>query len=298
MILVTGATGLTGSFVVEELSRCGEVPWALTRADSVDRVHRKGLNVVIGDLRDSESLRRAASDASAIVHTACTYTDREIDVAAMRSLLEGWRRGAFVYLSSLDVYGLTDDAPITEEHTLSEGMNDYATGKVQCERLLAEAATASGLPWTALRAPYIWGPHPTARERLVNARLRAGQPIVLPGATAAEWSRYLDAWIDVRDLAKIVVDCLAGPGAGALNVLAGQFVWHDLYAELIALTGSASELVHRSLDAIGTDELPNKYVYARTWEFSTAKLQRLQRWAPGYTLHATLRDTVAASSVG
>lgn len=293
MILVTGGTGLTGSFVVDELARRGEAVCVLSRSQSADCARASGRNIVEGNLEDPASLRRAASDATAIVHTACTYTDRAIDIAAMQALLEGWRRGPFVYLSSLDVYGLTDDAPITEDHALSESMNDYATGKVICERMLAEAAAADGrLEYTALRAPYIWGPHPKARERLCNQRLREGKPIFLPGTTEDEWSCYRDAWIDVRELAAIVVACLKRPAGGPLNVLRDHFVWHDLYAALIALTGSPSELRHRTLDDIRDEELPNKHVYARTWEFSATRLQRHLGFSPQISFEATLRETL------
>lgn len=294
MILVTGGTGLTGSFVVDALTRQKEAVCVLSRSQSAERARAEGRNVVVGNLEDPDSLRRAASDATAIVHTACTYTDRAIDIAAMQALLEGWRRGPFVYLSSLDVYGLTDDAPIAEDHALSESMNDYATGKVICERLLAEAAAASGrLEHTALRAPYIFGPHQTARERLYNQRLREGKPIYLPGTTQDEWSRYRDAWIDVRELAAIVVACLKRPAGGPLNVLAGHFVWHDLYAQLIALTRSRSELRHRALDEISDDELTNKNIYARTWEFSAARLKDHLDVPLHLPLQTTLRDTIA-----
>jgi nucleoside-diphosphate-sugar epimerase len=292
VILVTGSSGLTGSFVVDALVRRGERVRAMVR-DPAKVAPRDGVEVVAGDLGEPESVRRAAAGAGAIVHTACTYTDRRIDIAAMEALLAGWGGGPFVYLSSLDVYGITDDVAIGEDHALDSGMNDYAAGKVACEELLAAAGRSD---YTALRAPYIWGPHPVARGRLVKQRLLDGVPIVLPGATEAEWSRYRDVWIDVRDLAAIVLACLACPAGGPLNVLAGHFVWHDLYAELIALTGSRSELVHRPLEDIGDDELPNKRVYARTWQFSAAALERHLSWSPAYSLSETLTATVRSAA--
>src|SRR5262249_25128142 len=156
--------------------------------------------------------------------------------------LASWRDGPFVFIGTLDVYGLVS-GPVTEDTPLSETFDDYARGKVHCERLLAEAAAAAGRrDHVVLRAPYVWGPHPTARRRLVGTRLLDGRPIVLPGASEAEWRRHEDAWIDARDLATVVAECVARPAGGPLNVLAGHFVWHDLYAELIRLCGSASPI--------------------------------------------------------
>ena len=67
--------------------------------------------------------------ATGIVHTACTFTDSMVDIAAMEALIDGWRsierkvqssdtgpfspsNVPFVYFSSLDVYG-----PSTMSHS-------------------------------------------------------------------------------------------------------------------------------------------------------------------------------------
>ena len=207
--------------------------------------------------------------------------------------------GPFVFVSSLDVYGLAGPELITEDTPTTETYNDYSAGKVRCERLLAEAAAAAGrTDHVMLRAPYIWGPHPKARGRLVTKRLEQGQPMVLPGASEAEWTEYRDAWIDVRDLAVVIAECLARPAGGPLNVLTGHFTWHELTALLIRLTGSRSELVHRPLDAIGEDELAKKHLFAQTWRFSAARLER--HLGPGSlprrAFEDTVRDTVAAAT--
>ncbi len=292
MILVTGGTGLTGQFVVAELLRRGHGVRVLCRPATLARARADGAEVVLGDLRDPESLARAARGAGGIVHVACTLTDSAVDIAAMRALLAAWQTGPFVFISSLDVYGLVGSGPIAEDAPTSATFNDYARGKVICERLLAEVAGQAGRSdHVSLRAPYIWGPHPTARRRLVVPRLHEGRPIVLPGVEPAEWSQYRDAWVDVRDLATIVAECVARPAGGPLNVVTGHFSWHDLYVELIRLTGSRSQLVHKPLDAIGEDELPNKHLYAQTWRFSEARLAAHLGTLPRRPFQVTVRDT-------
>src|SRR5262245_21889479 len=234
MILVTGGTGLTGRFVVEELLRRGRAVRVLCRSEVAARALDPRVERAVGDLGDPGSLERAARGVDGIVHAACTFTDEAVDIAAMAALLAGWRSGPFVFVSSLDVYGFAGPGPITEDTPVAEAYTDYARGKVVCERMLAEAAGRAGRgDHVALRAPYIWGPHPTARARLVPERLRDGRPIVLPGVEPDEWRQYRDVWVDVRDLAIIVAESLARPAGGPLNVLSGHFVWHDLYAALI-----------------------------------------------------------------
>jgi nucleoside-diphosphate-sugar epimerase len=292
MILVTGASGLTGRFVVDELVRRGHRVRALCRAEGDPAARPDGVEIALGDLRDHESLARAMRGATGVVHAACTFRDSAVDLAAMEVLVAGWSAGPFVFISSLDVYGLRSGW-IDEDSSLSETFNDYSRGKVACERLLAERAARRGSrEQVALRAPYIWGPHPTARRRLVSERLRLGRPIVLPGADPGEWAQYQDAWIDVRDLAIVVAELVERPAGGPLNVLSGHFAWHDLYRELIRLTGSRSQLVHRTLDDISDDELPNKQLYAQTWRFSEARLVAHLGVIPRRPLDLTLRDTV------
>lgn len=292
MILVTGGTGLTGQFVVEELLRRGHAVRVLCRSEAAAGACAPGAEVALGDLRDPESLARAAHGTSGIVHAACTFTESAVDIAAMQALLAGWQTGPFVFLSSLDVYGFAGPGPITEDTPPREDYTDYGRGKVACERLLAEAAARSGRGGhVMLRAPYIWGPHPTAHARLVTERLQGRETIVLPGRDEAEWRRYQDVWIDVRDLATIVAECVARPANGPLNVLTGHFTWHDLYVELIRLTGRRSALVHKPLDEITDDELPRKQLYAQTWQFSEARLAAHLGAIPRRSFDVTLRDT-------
>src|SRR5687768_12888695 len=114
MILVTGGTGLSGSFVAQELHRRGYPVRILARSRASDTSATLGIDYIQGDLTDPQSLRRACEGVTGIVHAACTFTDSNIDIAAMQALLEGWQEGPFVFFSSLDVYGLSTTPFITE----------------------------------------------------------------------------------------------------------------------------------------------------------------------------------------
>jgi hypothetical protein len=220
-------------------------------------------------------------------------TESAVDIAAMQALLASWQRGPFIFSSSLDVYGLGGSELITEDTPVTETYNDYSRGKVVCERLLADAAARSGrTDHVSLRAPHIWGPHPTARRRLVSPRRQDHRSIVRPGRDRAEWSRYQDVWIDARDLATIVAECVTRPAGGPLNVLTGHFIWHDLQVELIRSMGSRSELLHKPVEEISDDELPNKHIYAQTWQFSEARLARHLGTIPRRSFALTVRETI------
>ena len=224
---------------------------------------------------------------------ACTFTDAAVDVAAMGVLLDAWRDGPFVFISSLDVYGYTAANPVTESHPLSETYGDYGRGKVLCERLLRAKAEATGRrDYAIARAPHILGPHPKGHERFTR-KIAGGEALLLPGADEREWSLYRDAWIDVRDLAWVIAELLERPAGGALNVLGGHFVWHDFYTKLIRLSGSRSQIVHKQLADMTDEERAAQEVYAQTWRFDDSKLRQRLNFKARYSLEQTMVDILS-----
>src|SRR5438105_13902981 len=69
-VLVTGASGLVGSHVVEALVARGEPVRALVRPASRAAVLRLGADAVVGDVTDPAAWRAAARGVRGIVHAA------------------------------------------------------------------------------------------------------------------------------------------------------------------------------------------------------------------------------------
>src|SRR3712207_5798932 len=94
LLLVTGATGLVGSHVVERARREGVKTRALVRAGSDSAwLAAHGAELVTGDMSDAASLRAAAAGATVIVHCAAKVGDwgpveeyRAVNVAALENL--------------------------------------------------------------------------------------------------------------------------------------------------------------------------------------------------------------------
>ena len=73
-VFVTGATGWVGSAVVKELVDAGHQVTGLARsADRAAALDRTGVAVLHGTLDDHDVLRRAASAADAVIHTAFNH---------------------------------------------------------------------------------------------------------------------------------------------------------------------------------------------------------------------------------
>src|SRR3989441_10662327 len=75
-VLVTGASGLVGSHVVEALAARGEPVRALVRPASRAAVLRLGAEAVAGDVTDPAAGQAAARGVRAIVHAAAIVQRR------------------------------------------------------------------------------------------------------------------------------------------------------------------------------------------------------------------------------
>lgn len=287
MLLITGGTGLAGSFIVRELLARGEAVRILSRQSSLPPLLHPA-ELYQGDLEDKASLKRAAKGVRGIVHVASTLDlDPDTDIEGTKELIALWEEGPFIYISSCDVYGLPKWTPTTEDHPLDETYTPYAGAKIRCETMLRDHAEKQGRnDYTILRPPVIWGPDPRCTKYTVDKyadKIHKHEPITLPGMTAAEWSRYGDAWVDTRDLAWVVAECLEKPLGGAANVLSGHLLWHEVFSETIRLLKSKSQIVHE-----GTEPA----YFAQTWRYSDTTLREHLDFQSRYDWKTTLAEAM------
>ncbi|HEY4305763.1 MAG TPA: NAD-dependent epimerase/dehydratase family protein [Gemmatimonadaceae bacterium] len=174
--LVTGATGLVGSHIVERLLADGWDVRGLVRAPASPDVldlQAIGLEPVQGDVLDRESFVRAAKGVDVIFHTVAAITQsgtwetyRRLNVGGTENAIaaaEAWS-AKLLQLSSVAVYGpdgrFRDDGRKTDEDTPLTALPDnahYARSKRESEQLVI-AAHRSGRIWaTAVRPDVIYG---------------------------------------------------------------------------------------------------------------------------------------------
>ncbi|HEY0971440.1 MAG TPA: NAD-dependent epimerase/dehydratase family protein [Gemmatimonadales bacterium] len=173
--LVTGATGLVGSHLVERLRAGGWRVRALTRdpAAARDMLARLDAEPVVGDLLDAGSLAGAARGCDAVVHAAALITARggwsvydATNVAGTRNVVSAARTAGarILHVSSVAVYGATarysrGAGGTTEDAALAPLPSSawYARSKRDAEEVVLGAHRAGSVWATAVRPAVVYG---------------------------------------------------------------------------------------------------------------------------------------------
>jgi UDP-glucose 4-epimerase len=165
-VLVTGSSGFSGSYVAEGLADAGHEVFGLFRRETgfLARLHAQGaVRLVRADLSAASTL---AGPFDVVVHAGATSPGNGVTTAALvrdnvggiQALLDAavvWRTRAFIFFSSMSVYGEIS-RPMVDETCPIVNPDIYGVTKQIGEALLAERSHA--LPGLALRLPGILGP--------------------------------------------------------------------------------------------------------------------------------------------
>lgn len=181
-VLIIGGAGYVGSVLAPWLKTLGhdvtvyDTFWFGNTLSTLN-----GIELIIGDLRDSDKLNKAIEGQDAIIHLACIsndpsfdldpYLGRSINYDPFKDLLDSMKRAGtkkFIYASSSSVYGVSKEIKVTEE-TACNPLTDYSKYKLACEELLKLHGIGDG-EWTIVRPATVCGMSPRLRlDVIVNA---------------------------------------------------------------------------------------------------------------------------------
>ncbi len=201
-VLVTGGAGFIGSHLVEALCARGQRVRVLDDFSSGRRQHlaqNPAVEVLVGDVRDPETLRRAVTGADVVFHQAALrsvprsiedpFSYHDVNATGTLQLLlaardAGVRR--LVFASSSSVYGDQPVLPLHEE-LRPQPVSPYGASKLIGEHYCANFSRHYGVETVSLRYFNVFGPRqdPDSPYAAVIARFiraaRRGLPLEVHG---------------------------------------------------------------------------------------------------------------------
>src|SRR5690349_22537956 len=242
-VLVTGGAGFISSGFVRHL--LAATPYhvvsldALTYAGNLenlaDVMAHERLSFVHGDIRDKELVRQLVDEVDVIVNAAAeSHVEKSIEegasefvttnVEGTQILLDAIRETPverFILISSSEVYGTAEYAPMDEEHPLNP-RSPYAATKAGGDRLAYSYYVTYGLPIVIVRPFNNYGPrqHPEKVVPRFITQALADEPLTIhgDGHASRDWLYVLDDAAAIEAVIAAPLDNVAGE---LLNVATG-----------------------------------------------------------------------------
>ena len=306
-VLVTGGCGFISSNFIRHMLR--STPYevvsldALTYAGNLDNLadvqgHER-LTLVHGDIRDPDTVRDLVSSVDVIVNAAAeSHVEKSIEegasefvttnVEGTQILLDQIRRTPverFILISSSEVYGTAEYAPMDEDHGLNP-RSPYAASKAGGDRLAYSYFITYGLPIVIVRPFNNYGPyqHPEKVVPRFITQALCDEPLTIHGDGHASRD-----WLFVEDDAEAIeaaisadVDVIAGE---VINVATGRDI-------------SISEIASLVLEGVAKPTSLKIHVEERLGQVhrhigSTEKAQQLLGWEARTAFEEGLARTIA-----
>jgi dTDP-glucose 4,6-dehydratase len=306
-VLVTGGAGFISSNFIHHLLHATDYEVvsldALTYAGNVenlaDVMAHERLSFVHGDIRDEALVRDVVSEVDVIVNAAAeSHVAKSIDdgasefvttnVEGTRVLLDAIRERPverFILISSSEVYGTAQYAPMDEEHPLLP-RSPYAATKAGADRLAYSYCVTYGLPIVIARPFNNYGARQHPEKVIPRFIIQALCDEVLTIHGAGDASRD---WLYVDDHAEAIVALIEADLEGIAGEVINLATGHDISIEeiadrVLALLYKPSELKVRVADRPGQVQ---RHIG------STEKAERLLGWRARTSFEDGLERTIA-----
>jgi len=238
---VTGATGFIGGNLVKALLAKKHTVKALVLPHDpmIPQLKKHNVEVIQGDIRDLESVKKAVKGCDVVFHCAAVVTDwapqklfEEVTVGGAKNVCEAAVRAKVkrvVDISTNDVFGLREDVVMDESFPLEPWGEPYPDYKIKAEEVMWRYHREQKLPVTMVYPCWVYGPGdqtfvPLLADAIIKRELIFWRKDVLV------WPTYVENLVDL--LLLIAVDKRA-VGNGYL-VHDGQSVTLQKFCEGIA----------------------------------------------------------------
>jgi dihydroflavonol-4-reductase len=246
-VLVTGATGFVGAWLVRRLTEQGETVHVLHRKSS-NLEDLDGLNFVskIGDVTDADSVSKACLDVDTVFHLAgvvgYSKTARplmdQVNVGGTRNVVEAIKTGRkpkLIYMSSVVAVGASfDGKPLNEESpfNLSRLNLGYFETKKAAEDLVREASRKGQIEAVCLNPSTIYGAADAKKgSRKTQLKVAQGRfPFYTSGGVSI---------VSVHDVIQAVLAAREKGRNGERYILSGEnLTIKDVFTRIALLAGA------------------------------------------------------------
>ena len=183
-LAITGGTGFVGGALIEAAVAAGCQVRALARRPQATR---EGVEWVPGALDDAAALGRLVPGADAVVHVAGV-----VNAADRAGFVAGNVEGTRAVLSAATAAATRRFVHVSSLSAREPALSNYGWSKAEAERLVQ----ASGLDWTIVRPPGVYGPGDMDQRDLFRAARFGVVPLPPRGALSI---------IHVDDLAALLL---------------------------------------------------------------------------------------------
>lgn len=203
-VLVTGAGGFIGSHLCEALVELGSEVTAMLHYNSrgdwsnlelLSFQHRAALQVVAGNIEDSNFVARQVKGKEIIFHLAALIAIPYSYLAPLsyvRTNIEGtlnvlemarnFEVKKVIHTSTSETYGTAIYTPIDEKHPL-QGQSPYSASKIGADKIAESYHLSFNLPVATIRPFNTYGPRQSARAVIPTIIIQAlTQPEIRLGA--------------------------------------------------------------------------------------------------------------------
>jgi UDP-glucose 4-epimerase len=303
LYVVTGGAGFIGSHLVEALLARGQGVRVL---DDFSTGKRENLDpfldrieVVEGDLRKIDDVRRAVDGAEYVLHQAALrsvprsvddpMSTNDVNVGGTLNVLQASKEAGVkrvVSASSSSVYGDRDDFPLREEVD-TDPMSPYAVSKLAGENYCRVFTRLYGLETVSLRYFNVFGPRMDPKSAyaafiaIFAGGMLEGKPLTVngDGSISRDWT-YIDNVVD----ANLKAATAEGAAGHAFNVACGvSLSLNEVIDQLRELIGVAGDI---SFGPPRLGDMPKSLA-------STEKAKRLLGYEPLVDAREGLERTVA-----
>ena len=303
-VLVTGADGFIGSHLTELLVVKGYDVRAFVCYNSFnswgwldDSPITKDIEVIAGDIRDSNGVSVAVDGCDAIMHLAAliaipfsyvapdTYVDTNIK-GTVNILQAARKKNTRVLVTSTsEVYGTAQYVPIDENHPY-QGQSPYSASKIGADRLAESFYRSFDLPVTIVRPFNTYGPRQSARAvipTIITQLLNGESQIKLGSLNPTRDFNF------VKDIANAFITILQADACigEEINIATNKEI------SIGALAKELISQINPNAEIISEDQRlrPDKSEVERLLG-SNEKIKKLTAWEPKYTFSQGIAETI------